>query len=84
MMPDDVKRRMMSNPEVLKAQATQTRIAQLHQGKKELSAQEHEQKLAEIDAKGLAGAGSTIVTKSLERAAEREEMQQISGSLAGV
>lgn len=84
MTPDDVKRRMMSNPEVLKAQATQTRIAQLHQGKKELSAQEHEQKLAEIDAKGLAGAGSTIVTKSLERAAEREEMQQISGSLAGV
>jgi len=74
---------VMMNPEVMKAQTTQARIAQLHQGKKDLSAQEHQQKLAEIDAKGLAGAGSTIVTKSLERAAEREEMSQISGSLLG-
>lgn len=83
MTQDDIKQQIMMNPEIIKARATQSRIAQLHQQDKDLSAQQHEQKLKEIDAKGLAGAGETIVTRSIERAAEREEMGQIAGSLGG-
>lgn len=83
MTPEDAKRRIMMNPEVMKAQTTQQRIAQLHKGKQQISAQEHQQRLAEIDAKGLAGAGNEIITTALERRARQEEMDQISGSLAG-
>ena len=57
------------------------RIAQLQQGKEHLSAQEHQQRLAEEDAKGLAGAGQQIITRALERAAVRDEMPQIAGTL---
>src|SRR6267142_1226341 len=82
--PEDIQSRAAQNPEVLKAQATQQRIAQLHKQNKDLSQQEHQQKMSQIDAKGLANAGETIITRSIERAAEREEMKEISGSLVGV
>lgn len=81
--PQDVQRQMMSNPEVVKGQLTQQRISQLHQQKSQLSAQEHEQKLKEIDAKGLASAGQDIITRAIERAATRDEIPEIAGSFGG-
>ena len=70
---DDKQRAMASNPKVLDAQATRARLAQMHGQAKDLSAQEHTQKLTEIDAKGMADAGQEIATKAVERAAVREE-----------
>jgi hypothetical protein len=81
--PDDVKKRMSMSPEIVKAQTTQARIAQLHQQKSQLSAQEHQQKLQEIDAKGLAASGQEIITRAIERAATRDEIPEISGSFGG-
>jgi len=80
MTPEDTQRRMMMSPELIKVQATQQRIAQLHQQNKDLSAQEHDQKMAEIDAKGLAGAGEKIIERAIERAAVRSETEQIAGT----
>lgn len=70
-----------SNPEVLKAQSTKARLDQMHQNKMELSAQEHQQKLQQIQNKGLAEAGEQVLVRSLERAQVREEEPQISGGL---
>ena len=44
-----------------------------------LSAQEHGQKLEQIQAKGLVDAGQQELTKSVERAVVREETPNISG-----
>ncbi len=78
---DDLKKKAAQNPEVLKEQGTSRRIAQLHQQDKDLSAQEHTQRLAEIDAKGIANAGEYTLVRELERQSEAAEAPQISGSL---
>lgn len=83
MTQQDVQRQIMMNPEVIKTKATQQRIAQLHQQNKEMSQQEHQQKMAEIDAKGLAGAGQDIITRSIERSAEQAEIPDIAGTFGG-
>lgn len=74
---EDKQRAMQSNPKVLDVKATQARLAQMHSNAKDLSAQEHGQKLTEIDAKGQADAGQVIATKSVERGMEREETPEI-------
>jgi hypothetical protein len=81
--PQDAERRAMASPDLIKAQATEQRIAQLHRQNKDLSDQEHQQKMAEIDAKGLAGAGQDILKRAIERAAVREEMGHIAGTFEG-
>lgn len=78
---EDLQRQMARNPEVLKAQSTSQRISQLHRQNKDLSAQQHGEKLEEIDAKGLAGLGETIIDRELARQAESAEAPQIGGSL---
>lgn len=83
MTDEDVQREAANNPEVIKAQNTSQRIAQLHRQNKDLSSQDHEQRLKEIDAKGLAGAGEEIITRALERQAQKSEMAEISGDLLG-
>jgi hypothetical protein len=80
---EDIKRRMASNPEVIKAQATQARIAQLHQNNMQLSQQEHGQDIEKIDAKGLANVGENVLTRTLERAATREELSELAGTFGG-
>ena len=83
MTPEDIQRQAMSNPEVVKAQTTSQRISQLHKQDKDLSAQQHQQKLEEIDAKGLAGSGQEIITRAIERSATRAEIPEIAGSFTG-
>jgi len=83
MTPEEIQQAQQSNPELIKGQMTLQRIAQLHKQNMELSGQEHEQRLAEIDAKGMAGAGEQILTRELERKAEQEEAPMISGGLEG-
>lgn len=83
MTPQDVQRRMAMSPEIVKAQTTSQRIAQLHQQKMQLSAQQNQEKLQQIDAKGLAGAGQEIITRALERAATRDEIPEIAGTFGG-
>lgn len=80
MTPQDLQRKMATSPIAVKGQLDQQRIAQLQRGKAELSAQEHQQRLAEQDSKGMAGAGQEIITRAIERAAQREEIPQISGT----
>jgi hypothetical protein len=77
----DIQRRMALSPEILKGKLTQQRIAQLDKGKQDLSAQEHQQKLQQIDAQGLAGAGQEIITRAIERSAQKAELGEISGTL---
>jgi hypothetical protein len=77
---EDIQRKAQSNPEIVKAKTTSARIAQLHQQNKDLSSQEHGQKLAEIDAKGLAGLGDKIIDREIERQGEKAEGDQIEGS----
>jgi len=79
---EDIQHRMAMNPDVIKAQATSQRIGQLHKQNKDLSAQEHQHKLEEIDAKGLAGSGQEIITRAIERAAQRDEINEIAGTFA--
>ena len=79
----DVQRQVMTNPEVIKAQATSQRIAQLHRGKMEEKALDNQHKLQQIDAKGVGAVGQDILTSALERKQRIEEMGELSGSLAG-
>ena len=83
MSQQEVQAQGAQNPEVLKAQSTKSRLDQMHQQKMELSAQQHQQKLKEIQNQGLANAGEQVLVKSIERAQVREESPQISGSLSG-
>ena len=75
----DKQAKAAQNPEVAKAQATQQRLAQMGDNASKLSAQEHSQKLEQIQAKGLVDAGQQELTKSVERAVVREETPNISG-----
>jgi hypothetical protein len=84
MTQQDKQRAVMMNPEVIKAKATNARIAQLHQGKMQQLQLQHQNKLQEVDAKGLAGLGSTIIDSAIARRARQEEMGEISGSLTGL
>lgn len=72
-----------SNPKMLDVQATKARLAQMHQNASSLSAQEHTQTMQKIDAQGMANAGETILTKSLERAAEKDQVPQLAGEFGG-
>lgn len=79
--PADKQAAAASNPEVLKAQATKSRLDQIQQHKLQLAEQANQHKLAQINSKGLNDAGEQVLVKSLERAQVREEQPQISGGL---
>jgi hypothetical protein len=79
----DKQRAAASNPKMLDVKATQARLAQMHQNASSLSAQEHGQKMQQIDGQGMANAGEVILTKSLERAAEKSETPELAGSFGG-
>lgn len=83
MTQQDIQRQVAMNPEVMKAQSTSQRLSQLHKQAQELSAQQNQEKLQQIDAKGLAGAGSEIITRAIERAATRDEIPEIAGTFGG-
>lgn len=80
---EDKQRAAQSNPKVLDVQATKARLSQMHQNASALSAQEHQQKMQQIDAQGQSNAGEVILTKSVERAAEHAETPTIAGSFNG-
>jgi hypothetical protein len=84
MTQQDQQRAAQMNPKMLDAQATRARLAQMHAQNKDLSAQEHQQKLTEIDAKGQADTGQIIATKAVERASEREETPGIVSGFEGL
>ena len=77
----DKQAKMASNPEVLKAQSTQARLAQMHGNAKDISAQEHAQKMQQIQGKGLTDAGEQVLVKSLERAQVKAQQPEFSGNL---
>lgn len=79
MTQEDQQRQAMSNPALVNAQATKQRLAQMHMQDSQLSQQEHQQSMAQIDQKGLADAGTQILVRSIERAAEREETPEATG-----
>jgi len=79
--PQDKQQMAASNPEVVKAQATDSRIDKLGAQKAALSAQEHQQKMEQDQNKGLVQAGQNVLDKSIERAQVREEEPQISGGV---
>lgn len=79
----ELKQRSMSSPDMVKAQATQQRISQLHRNNMELSGQEHQQKMQQIDAKDLADAGKQVIVRAIERQAVKEEMPEIAGTFGG-
>lgn len=77
----DKQAKMAQNPEVLRAQATTARLGQMHSNAKDLSAQEHQQKLEQIQGKGLTDAGEQVLVKSLERAQVKAQQPDFSGTL---
>lgn len=77
---EEIKQRSMSSPDMVKAQATQQRIAQLHRNNMEIEDKQHTNKLQQIDAKDLADAGKQVIVKAIERQAVKEEMPQIAGT----
>ena len=79
--PQDKQQMAASNPEVIKSQAADSRIDKLGAQKAALSSQEHQQKMAQDQNKGLVTAGADTLVKSIERAQVREEEPQISGGL---
>jgi len=79
----DIQRRMAMNPEVVKGGLTQKRLAQLHQQNMQVQGLKGQQKLQEIDAKGLAGSGQEIITRAIERQAQKEEMPELAGVFGG-
>jgi len=81
--PQDMQRRMMMNPEMIKGKLTQARLAQLHQNNMQLKQLENQGKIQQIDAKGLAGAGEEIITRAIERAAQKDEMAELAGGFGG-
>ena len=72
---------MASNPKVIDAQSTRARLQQMHGNKMAESAQDHQQKLQQIDAQGMANAGEVALEKSTERAMEREETPELTQGL---
>ena len=81
---EDKQRAAQSNPKLLDAQATRARLDQMHGQKKDLSAQEHQQRLVEIDAKGQADAGVDVATKAIDRGMVREETPGIVEGFEGL
>lgn len=79
MTAQDKQQMMLQNKAVVAAKATSQRLSQMHQQNKEMSAQEHQQKMDEIDAKGVAGAGEQVLVRAMERSMVRDEMPQIAG-----
>jgi hypothetical protein len=77
MNQDDIQRAQASNPKVVDAQATRGRLAQMHGNKMAEADQANQHKLQQIDAQGLANAGEVALTKSTERAMEREETPEL-------
>lgn len=77
MTNDDKQRAMAANPKVIDAQSTRARLAQMHGNKMQEMQLGQDHKLQQIDAQGLANSGETILTKSTERAMEREETPEI-------
>lgn len=79
MTPQDQQAAQQNNKAMVNAQATQQRLTQIHgQNMEKLQAQ-HTNKLSEIDAGGVAQAGSTILVKALERQMEKEETPELGG-----
>lgn len=78
---DDKQRAQASNPKVMDAQSTRARLQQMHQNKSDEMAQDHTQKLQQIDAQGMANAGEDALEKSTERAMEREETPELTQGL---
>ena len=81
---EDKQRAMQSNPKVLDMKATQQRLAQMHQQNMQEAEQSNQHKLQQIDAQGVADAGSQILTRSLERGLEREQTPDISEGVEGL
>lgn len=75
--PDDIQRAQASNPKMVDAQSTRARLSQMHGNKMAEKQQDHQNKLEQIDAQGLANAGEVALTKSTERAMEREETPEL-------
>lgn len=69
----DKQQAMAANPKVLDAQSTRQRLQQMHGNKLAEAEQGNQHKLQQIDAKGVADAGSVIAQKSVERASEHIE-----------
>ena len=81
--PQEKQQKAASNPKMLDIQATKARLSQMHQNASQLSAQDHQQKLQQIDAKGQTDTGEQILTKSIERAAVKDEVPQLAGEFGG-
>lgn len=77
MTPQDKQRAQASNPKMIDAQSTRARLAQMHGNKMAEMNLGQSHKLQQIDAQGLANAGETALTKSTERAMEREETPEL-------
>lgn len=73
----DKQSAMQSNPKVLDMKATQARLAQMHDNASKLSSQEHGQKMEQSSSAALDGASQVILTKSLEREQEKNEISQL-------
>jgi hypothetical protein len=77
MTQDDKQRQMQMNPAMVSAQATRARLAQQHQQNMQMEGLKNQNKLQQIDAQGMANAGETALTKSVERALEHEETPEL-------
>jgi len=73
----DKQERMAQNPKMIDMKSTQARLQQMHENKSAESAQDHGQKLEQIDAQGMANTGEEVLTRSLERGMVQEEQPQI-------
>lgn len=80
---EDTQRQVQSSKPVADMKVTQARLQQMHENKSAESAQDHQQILEQQNNKGMADAGETILTKSIERAAEKDEVPQIAGGFGG-
>jgi hypothetical protein len=82
--PDDKQKAMQMNPKILDAKATQARLQQMHQNNMSENEQKNQHKLQQIDAQGVANTGENILTRSLERAVEREQTPDIASGIEGL
>jgi hypothetical protein len=80
---EDKQKQAASNPKVLDVKATQARLAQMHSNASQLSAQEHGQKIQQIQEQGLTKSGETVLTKSIERSMEKDQVPQLAGEFGG-
>lgn len=81
MTDQDKQAAMQNNPKVLDMKATQARLQQMGQNAKDLSAQEHQQKMEANSSSSLDDASQTILVKSLERQQEKNEAPELAGGL---